>query len=187
MAKAIKGGKKASLVKGKARHLVEELEEQFHHVQHRLGKARADYVANHKKELDGAREKLNSVQKQLTKARTKAAKAAVDARKAGTKAARNQLKKARAASLLLAESLKEAKGILVTAQSNLHAAKPFDRKLAARAKVLAQFEKDWEKKIQAESAAKTAKAKKAAAKRRSKARKRAAGSKATLQLEKKTA
>ena len=63
------------------------------------------------------------------------------------------MKKARAASLLLGESLGEAKKIMVTAQDKLHAAKPFDRMLAARAKVLAQFEKDWDKKLKSEAAA----------------------------------
>ena len=106
------------------------------------------------------------MQSQLKKTSDQAAKATAQAKKSGTKAARNQMKKARAASLLLGKSLQEAKDILVAAESKLQSAKPFDRKLAARAKVLAQFEKDWEKKVKAEAAAKAKRAKAALAKRR---------------------
>lgn len=155
-------------------HLAEELEKQFHVLQKKLTKARNSYLAVHRKEVAAARERMQGLQSQLAKARKKAAKAAVDARRSGTKSAKNQLKKARAASLLLADSLTEARDIMVTAQSRLHAAKPFDRKLAARARVLAQFEKDWERKLQEEFETRAAKAKKAAAKRRTTAKKRAA-------------
>jgi hypothetical protein len=44
-------------------------------------------------------------------------------------------------------------------------AKPFDRKLAARAKVLAQFEKDWDKKLKSEAAARKKRKKAPAAKK----------------------
>ena len=57
---------------------------------------------------------------------------------------------------------------MVTAQDKLHAAKPFDRKLAARAKVLAQFEKDWDKKMKAETAARAKRAKQTAARKKRK-------------------
>jgi hypothetical protein len=173
MAKTAKTKKKSKIVKAKTKHLAEELEEHFHVIQHKIGKARTDYIASHQKDLAIANKKMKSIQGSLTKARVKAAKAAVRAKKTGTKTAKNQLKKTRAASLLLADSLKEAKGILVTAQSKLHAAKPFERKLAARAKVLAQFEKQWDKKIKAETAEKAMRAKKAVAKRRTTAKKRA--------------
>lgn len=157
-------------VRETARHLVEELEEEFHSIQKRIGKARDSYVASHKKEIAATRKKVKSLQTQLGKARSSATKAAAQAKKSGTKAARNQLKKARAASLLLGQSLSEAKDILVTKKDKLKSAKPFDRKLAARERVLAQFEKDWEKKMKAEAAARAKRAKKAAAKRRVKAK-----------------
>lgn len=150
-------------------HVVEELETQFHSLQGKIGKARSDYVASHQKELASARAQLKKVQAQLGRARAAAAKAAVQAKKSGSKTARNQLKKARAASLLLGNSLKETRGILTTAESRLHAAKPFDRKLAARAKVLQQFEKDWARKMQAEATARTRRKKSAAAKRKNRA------------------
>lgn len=143
-------------------HVVEEMEAQFHKLQKKINKARVDYLASHEEEIATARQQLKSLQAKLDKAGAKAAKKAVEAKKRGGKSARNQLKKARAASLLLGESLKEAKNILVTAESRLHAAKPFDRKLAARAKVLEKFERDWEKKMQAEKAARSAKKKKPA-------------------------
>lgn len=146
--------------------MVEELEDQFHSIQSKIGKARDNYVASHQKELANARKKMKAVKTKLSQTKAKAAKAAVRARKSSSKAAEDQLKKTRAASLLLGKSLKEAKTIMLTAESKLHAAKPFDRKLAARAKLLAQFEKDWDKKIKTEAAAKANRAKKAAAKRK---------------------
>lgn len=164
---------KTKKAKSSAKHVVKELEDQFHVIQKKIAKARIEYVANHQKELATARKKLKAAQKKLAKARTTTARAAVKAKKSGTRSAKNQLKKARAASLLLADSLKETKEILVTAQSELHAAKPFDRKLAARAKVLAKFEKDWEKKMKQEAKARAVRAKQAVAKRKTTAKKRA--------------
>lgn len=166
MATSTKSVKKTRSAKKAAKHMVEELEDQFHSIQSRIGKARDNYVANHQKELASARKKMKAVQAKLAQAKTKAAKAAVRARKSSSRTAEDQLKKARGASLLLGKSFQEAKNIMLTAESKLHAAKPFDRKLAARAKVLAQFEKDWEKKLKAEATAKAARAKKAAAKRK---------------------
>lgn len=166
MATSIKSKKSTASAKKTAKHVVEELEDQFHSIQSKIGKARDNYVATHQKELAGARKKMKAVQAKLAQARTKAARAAVRARKSSSKTAEDQLKKARAASLLLGKSFQEAKNILLTAESKLHAAKPFDRKLAARAKLLAQFEKDWEKKLKAEAAAKAARARRAAAKRK---------------------
>jgi len=155
-------------VKSKSRHIVEELEADFHSLQKKIGKARDSYVATHQKELNAAKKQLKAVKKQLAKAKASAAKAGAQAKKSSSNAAHNQLKKARAASLLLGESLGEAKQIMVTAKDRLHAAKPFDRKLAARAKLLAQFEKDWDKKMKAEAIARAARAKKAAAKKKRK-------------------
>jgi hypothetical protein len=57
---------------------------------------------------------------------------------------------------------------MTTAEDKLHAAKPFDKKLAARAKVLARFEKDWDKKAKTEAAAKAKRAKLATANRKKK-------------------
>ena len=156
-----------------ATHPVEELENQFQLIQRKLANSHEHYLISHKEEVLAARERVQQIQVKLRKARKKLARAAVEARTTSTRSAKNQLKKTRAASLLLVDSLQEAKEIMVTAQSKLHAAKPFDRKLTARAKVLAKFEKDWEKKMREEATMKAARAKKAAAKRRSTARKRA--------------
>ena len=139
--------------KDKSRHVVEELEDDFHSLQNKISKARDSYVSSHQKELNAAKKKLKALQGKLSKAKSSAAKAAAKAKKSSSKTAQDQVKKARAASLLLGESLGEAKKIMVTAQDKLHAAKPFDRKLAARARVLAQFEKDWDKKLKSEAAA----------------------------------
>ena len=46
---------------------------------------------------------------------------------------------------LLADSAVEAKQIMATAEGKLKTAKPFEKKLAARAKALEAFEKDWAK------------------------------------------
>ena len=43
---------------------------------------------------------------------------------------------------------------MATSQSKLKTAKPFQRKLAARAKALEAFEISWEKKLKAEAASK---------------------------------
>jgi len=154
--------------KDKSRHIVHELEDDFHSLQKKIGKARDSYVASHQKELNAAKKQMKALKSKLAKAKSSAAKAAAKAKKSSSKTAHDQLKKARAASLLLGESLGEAKQIMVTAQNKLHAAKPFDRKLAARAKVLAQFEKDWDKKMKAEAVARAKSAKKAAARKKRK-------------------
>lgn len=174
MAKTRQTVKKPPAPTSSTRHLVEELEDQFQQVHEKLVKARQSYLDTYQDEVIEARERMQQIQAKLGKARKKVARAVVEARQSGTRSAKGQLKKARAASLLLADSLKEAKDIMVTAQSKLHAARPFDRKLAARAKVLAKFEKDWELKMQEQAAARATRAKDAAAKRRKSARKRAA-------------
>ena len=158
---------------GSNRPVLEELEEQFHALQKRIAKARKSYLASHKQEVELAREELKSAQARLAKARTKAAKAAVEAKIKGTVSANTQLTKARAASLALAQSLGEARDIVLTSQSRLYAAKPFERKLAARAKALDKFERGWEKKMQEEAAARALSAKKAATRRRITAKARA--------------
>lgn len=161
---------KTHKAKQSARHLVEELEDEFHSLQSRIGKARSNYVASHQKEIAATRKKIKSLQSQMSKAKKRITKAAVQARKSGTRTAESQLKKARAASLLIGNSLSEAKDILATKQDKLKAARPFDRKLAARAKVLEKFERDWDKKMQAEAASRAKRAKRAAAKRRARAK-----------------
>lgn len=165
MATTIKKSKMKK-IKDATRHLVEELEDDFHKLQSRINKARDSYVSSHEKELNAARKKIKSLQKEMAKAKVKAAKATLKAQKSGSKKAKNQLKKARAATLLLGESLSEAKLILSTRQDKLQTAKPFDRKLAARAKVLQQFEKDWAKKLKAEADARVRRAALAAARRK---------------------
>ncbi len=149
-------------------HVIAALEEQFHSLHKKILKAKDEYVANHQKELKTLRKKSGELRTKFARASANVIKASKQAEKTGAKAARTQLKKVRAASLLLGSSLKEAKQILVTAESHLHAAKPFDRKLHARAKALQKFEKDWEKKTSAEVAAKSQCNKKAAAKRKGK-------------------
>ena len=49
---------------------------------------------------------------------------------------------------------------MATAQDKLSSAKPFEKKLAARAKALAVFEKEWEKKQEAAERARVDRAKK---------------------------
>ncbi len=95
--------------------------------------------------------------------------------KSGTQAAQNQLKKTKAAAALLGESLGEAKDIMATAQGKLSTAKPFEKKLAARAKALAAFEKDWDQKQKAAEKAKVDRAKK----RKSEAKKKKSEAKST--------
>ena len=167
MGKEIKTHKKRQSTSSKVKHAVEELEEQFHVLQSKIGKARDRYLSSHQKEFTTASKRMKAAQTKLASAKAKTKKAALRLKKNGSNAAEDQLKKARAAALLLGKSLEETKAIMVTAQSKLHSVKPFDRKLAARSKLLAQFERDWEKKIKAEAAAKAKRAKTAAAKRKS--------------------
>jgi|GEM_PF-492797 len=174
MAKTTPAKKQSPANAKSTRQRVEKLEDQFQLAHYKLAKARENYLATHKNEVSIAREKMQQIQAKLGKARRKVARATAEARESGSRAASDQLKKAQETSLLLTDSLKEAKEIMVTAQSKLHAAKPFERKLAARAKVLAKFEKDWDKKTKEQVAKKAARAKKAAAKRRNTAKKRAA-------------
>jgi len=153
-----------------AQDLLEELEAQFHSVQTKMMKAKDSYLANHQKEYEKARESYQRQRKRLEQGSKKVAREAEKFRKSGTKAAQNQLKKARAAAIVLGEALSEAGGIMTTAQDKLNSARPFEKKLAARAKALLDFEKEWEKKEKAAEKAKTSRAKmrKNAAKKKAK-------------------
>lgn len=149
----------------KPRHLVEDLETQFQSIQSKLSRARDDYIAKHQKEYNAARTSYKRVAARLEAARKTSGIATERFRKTGSKAARNQLKKTRAAASIVSSALREAKGIMTTAQDQLTSAKPFDRKLAARARALAAFERDWEKKETAREKARLARKKKPVKKR----------------------
>jgi len=159
-----------TMARKSTRKLLEELEEQFHGVQKKMLKIKDNYLASHQKEYDKARASYRSQKQKLEQASSKATREAEKFRKSGTKTAQNQLKKARAAAVVLAEALGEASRIMNTAQDQLKSARPFEKKLAARAKALAAFEKEWEKtQIAAEKAkAERAKKRKAAAKKKTK-------------------
>ena len=143
-----------------AQDLLEELEAQFHGVQTKMMKARDSYLANHQKEYEKARAGYQSQKNKLEQATSRVARDAEKFRKSGTKVAQNQLKKARAAAVVFAGALGEAGRIMTTAQDKLSSARPFEKKLAARARALAAFEKDWEKKQKAAETTKTSRAKK---------------------------
>ncbi len=173
MAKKVKA---ADNMPGSREHpplLLNELEEKFRSLQRKIAKSRKNYLPTHKKEVALARRELRAIQSDLTEARARTARAAVTARRTGTASAQAQLQKAQAARLALAETLGKARERLLLAQRSLHEATPLDRKIAARAKVLEKFERDWEKKMQQEAAEQVLKARKSAIKRRSTARKRA--------------
>lgn len=127
-------------------HIVHELEDQFHHLQDKIAKAKDDYVKKHDKEYTQALKRVEATKKKFNSSKKKAAKAAIDMKEKGSKAASIQLQKAKAAMILIGESLGEAKDILMTAENNLKSAKPLEKKLAARARALAAFERDWAKK-----------------------------------------
>lgn len=167
----------------KFNHIVEELEAQFHSLHGKLVKAKDDYLKRHEKEVDAAKKKVEELKKKLAKASDQSAKAAEQAKKSGSKAAKNQWKKTKAAAALLADSLKEARQIMTTAEDKLASAKPFDKKLAARAKALEAFEKEWAKKMKAEEEAKAKKA--AARKKKAPAKKKKTASKKTAASKKK--
>ncbi|HJN52919.1 MAG: hypothetical protein QGI68_01430 [Pseudomonadales bacterium] len=160
------------MVNKKARHLVEELESQFSSLQGKIGKAKDTYIANHQKDYDRARRSVEISRKRLNSARKSAAGAAEKFSRTGSLAAQYQLKKARAAAVLLGESLMEAKEIMSTAKEKLSSARPFEKKLAARAKALAVFEKEWDKK---QKLAEKAKAKRAADRKKAAKNKAKAG------------
>lgn len=127
-------------------HIVEVLEKDFHLVHSKIIKAKDHYLATHQKEVKQAKKTVAAAQKKLDRARSQVVKAAAAAKKSGSNAAHNQLKKARAAASLMANSVGEARNIMRDKEANLRAAKPFERKLAARAKALLAFEKAWAKK-----------------------------------------
>ena len=154
-------------------HIVEVFERDFHLIHHKMVKAKDHYVATHQKEVQQARKAVKATQKKLDSTRKQVARAAVAAKKSGTRSAENQLKKARAAASLIAKSLGEARDIMKDKEANLKAARPFHRKLAARAKALEAFEKDWARKMHAEATARK-KSAAAARKKRAAARKKTA-------------
>lgn len=138
--------------------LITELETQFHSVQKKLHKAKDRYVASHKKDYANAKKKVEGIRNRIKKARSKSAEVAIHAGQSGTAVARNQLNKTKAAATILGEALVEAKHIMATAEDKLNTAKPFQKKLAARAKAIEAFEKEWTKKENAEAAAKAKRA-----------------------------
>ena len=144
----------------KAKELLEDLEDQFHSIQAKIAKAKDSYLSRHHKEHQTAQLKYQRTKKKMDDARKKVARDATRLGKSGTQAAKNQLKKTKAAAVLLGESLGEARDIMSTTEGKLSTAKPFEKKLAARAKALAAFEKDWEMKQQAAEKAKVDRAKK---------------------------
>lgn len=148
------------MAKNRAKELLEELEDQFHGIQSKMSKVKENYIAKHHKDYERAQTRYQRAKKKLDEARKRVARDAGKLGKSGTKAARNQLKKTRAAAVLLGEALVEAKDIMKTAQGKLNTAKPFEKKLVARAKALAAFEKDWEMKQIAAEKAKADRAKK---------------------------
>ena len=152
-------------------HLVEELENQFHVLHQKIVKSKDNYLAAHQKDFDKAARSVKVAQSKLGKAKQQVIKYTLAAKKSGSVKAHNELKKARAAAALLADSLHEAKTIMATSQSKLKVAKPFQKKLAARARALEAFEKDWEQKQKAEALA-AAKRATAARKKRAAARKK---------------
>lgn len=147
------------MVQKRARHLVEELESQFATLQTRISRAKDSYIANHQKDYDRASKSVSATRKRLDRARKSVTGAAERFSKTGSLAAQNQLKKTRAAAVLLRTALGEAREIMSTAQEKLNSAKPFEKKLAARSKALAAFEKEWDRK---QKLAEKAKAKRAA-------------------------
>ncbi|HAK52883.1 MAG TPA: hypothetical protein DCM54_13410 [Gammaproteobacteria bacterium] len=156
------------MAKKSAQHLLDELEDQFVTVQKKIMNSKDKYVASHQKEYDRARDAYRKQKKKLEAGTKRVTKKAEAARKSSTKRAQNELKKARAAAVVLCDALLEAGEIMKTAQNSLSTAKPFQKKLAARAKALADFEKEWEKKQKAAEKAKAdrARKRKAAAKKK---------------------
>lgn len=140
--------------------LLDELEEQFVIVQKKIMSSKDKYLANHQQDYEKASTAYGKEKKKLEAASKRVKKEAEAFRKSGTKTAQNQLKKARAAAVLLGDALMEAKDIMNTAQDKLNTAKPFQKKLSARAKALAEFEKEWDKKQTAAEKAKADKARK---------------------------
>ncbi|MFL0810494.1 MAG: hypothetical protein K6L76_08775 [Agarilytica sp.] len=151
-------------------HILEELEEQYHSIHDRIVKVKDDYVKSHAKDHANARKKVESAKKKLDAAKDRFTKASKNAKEKGTKTAHVQKEKAKAALAMVKEGFVEAKDIMLTAESKLNSAKPVEKKLAARAKALAAFEREWAKKEKEEEKKKAKRAaerkKKAAAKRK---------------------
>lgn len=148
------------MVQKKAREILEELEQQFHGIQSKISKAKESYLSNHREDYEKAQATYKSTKKKLDETRKKVAHDAARIGKSGSKAAQNQLKKTMAVATLLGDALGEARDIMTTAQEKLSSAKPFEKKLAARAKALAAFEKEWDAEQKAAEKKKVKKSKK---------------------------
>ena len=117
-------------------------------------------MESHQKDYEHTRSAYRQKKKKLEAATKKVREKAETARKSGSNRAKNELKKAKAATVLLGNAILEAAEIMKTAQDKLNTAKPFQKKLAARAKALSDFEKNWEKKQRAAEKAKLDRVKK---------------------------
>ena len=140
--------------KRSAKDLLVELEEQFLNIQKKISNSKEKYLESHQKEYEYTRSAYRQKKKKLDAATKKMRENAETARKSGSNRAKNELKKAKAATVLLGNAILEAAEIMKTAQDKLNTAKPFQKKLAARAKALSDFEKNWEKKQRAAEKAK---------------------------------
>ena len=132
--------------KKSAKDLLVELEEQFVTIQKKITQTKERYLEGHQKEYDATRSAYRRKRKKFQEASKKVREKAEAARKSGSTRAKNELKKAKAAASLLKDAILEAAEIMKTAQDKLNTAKPFQKKLAARAKALADFEREWSKK-----------------------------------------
>lgn len=126
--------------------IIDELEDQLHNLQSKLLAAKDSYISRHQKEYDATRKQVAIGTSKVQQARDKVAKATANARKSSSATAQNQLKKARASIQILSEAVSEARDIMATEEDKLKVTKPFEKKLAARARALASFEREWLKK-----------------------------------------
>ena len=146
--------------------LLNELDEQFNKIQNKILTAKDNYLSAHQKDFENAHEAWQRQKENLEAATNKVTKEVEELRESGAKEAIIQVKKARAVAVLLRDSLSEASAIMKTGKEELTSAKPFDKKLVARARALAAFEKEWEKKQKAAEKARLARNKKRRLKRR---------------------
>ena len=146
--------------KKSAKDLLVELEGQFLTIQKKITNSKEKYLESHQKEYDATRSAYRKKRRKFQEASKKVREKAEAARKSGSHRAKNELKKAKAAASLLGDAILEAAEIMKTAQDKLNTAKPFQKKLAARAKALSDFEKEWDKKQRMAEKAKLDKAKK---------------------------
>ena len=158
--------KKRELGMSRKKDLLNELDEQFNKIQKKILTAKDNYLSAHQKDFEIAHEAWQRQKENLEAATSKVTKEVGELRESGAKEAIIQVKKARAVAVLLRDSLSEASAIMKTQKEELTSAKPFDKKLVARAKALAAFEKEWEKKQKAAEKARLARNKKRRLKRR---------------------